>query len=1044
MTIDSSQRVLIGTSSSITGYYLQIAENSGYAGVSALRYTNDAFGSYLNLGKSRTTTIGGNTIVQDNDVVGYITFSPNDGTDLFSISSQIQGEIDGTPGANDVPGRLVFKTTADGASYSTERMRITSSGNVGIASGGDVGLDSTDIALQVGSGSLSNPTIQIRSSSSGTGQLWFGDNSGSDAGRYDGFIQYNQTDRFMYFGTAQSNALRIDSDQRTIIGGYSHIPVINASVQASVVGGSADSGSGGLGVARFGGPPVIALASSPNTTVGSFTLTSNGTAMGYLYYGADDGTDIRTAGAYIGAVVDGTPGANDMPGRLVFATTADGASSSTERMRINNSGDVTIGNAANARARLEVYDSDVSAVYAAGDLSTWRVMQVRNNIESFSGTAAGIAFGGDGSGDTETAGIVGISDNSTGGIMQLAFITATGNNSLEAMRIDSSQRVLIGADSNQEVLLSSGNQVQIQGINSNQSAISITRHTNDGGGPYVNFGKTRGTADGAVTVVQNADVLGQVFWSGADGTDIKSPAAGIQGLVDGTPGSNDMPGRLSFLTTADGTNVVTERMRIDSAGRVIINTQDVSTGTGTNKGLLQVAMNQGSGYYWTDINTGANQYASMPNEIAVLNTPDSQLNSYAGIFFQPGETSAGSTISAARIGAIRESTGNIGTALGFATRSGTGMAENMRISSDGYVGIGTTSPSQKITVGFADNGTDGIAFRSSSYANLAKILVENESSSQNGNLQFHTRSGGNVNEAMRIASSGEVLIGTDTVDSNFSGKAVFQVAGENRAPLISVTRYQANGSGPYVRIGKSRGASPNTRGIVSENDDIGYLQWVADDGGDLNSGVAQISASIDGTPGVDDTPGRLQFYTTADGSSGPTERMRINSNGDMTLGEDIGSNAGYLLKLVAQGTVQLINRTGTDGTLILFQNDGSNVGSVSTSGSSTAYNTSSDYRLKENVVDLTGATDRLKQLNPSRFNFIADADTTVDGFLAHEVQAVVPEAITGTKDAVGADGKPEYQGIDQSKLVPLLTAALQEALTKIETLEARITALENA
>jgi hypothetical protein len=105
MFLDSSQRVLIGTSSSINGYHVQVAENSGYAGVSVLRYTTDAFGAYLNLGKSRTATIGGDTIVQDNDVVGYITFSPNDGTDLVSISSQIQGEIDGTPGANDMPGR---------------------------------------------------------------------------------------------------------------------------------------------------------------------------------------------------------------------------------------------------------------------------------------------------------------------------------------------------------------------------------------------------------------------------------------------------------------------------------------------------------------------------------------------------------------------------------------------------------------------------------------------------------------------------------------------------------------------------------------------------------------------------------------------------------------------------------------------------------------------------------------------------------------------------------------------------------------------------
>ena len=112
-------------------------------------------------------------------------------------------------------------------------------------------------------------------------------------------------------------------------------------------------------------------------------------------------------------------------------------------------------------------------------------------------------------------------------------------------------------------------------------------------------------------------------------------------------------------------------------------------------------------------------------------------------------------------------------------------------------------------------------------------------------------------------------------------------------------------------------------------------------------------------------------------------------------------------------------------------------GSISTSGSSTTYATSSDHRLKENVDYTWDATTRLKQLKPARFNFIADADTTVDGFLAHEAQAVVPECVTGAKDAVDADGNAVMQGIDQSKLVPLLVKTIQE-------LEARITALEGA
>ena len=107
---------------------------------------------------------------------------------------------------------------------------------------------------------------------------------------------------------------------------------------------------------------------------------------------------------------------------------------------------------------------------------------------------------------------------------------------------------------------------------------------------------------------------------------------------------------------------------------------------------------------------------------------------------------------------------------------------------------------------------------------------------------------------------------------------------------------------------------------------------------------------------------------------------------------------------------------------------GTIVGSITQNQSSTAFNTSSDYRLKTDAQPMTGASARVQALNPVNFEWIADG-TRVDGFLAHEAQAIVPEAVTGTKDAVDADGNPEYQGIDQSKLVPLLTAALQEALT---------------
>ena len=134
---------------------------------------------------------------------------------------------------------------------------------------------------------------------------------------------------------------------------------------------------------------------------------------------------------------------------------------------------------------------------------------------------------------------------------------------------------------------------------------------------------------------------------------------------------------------------------------------------------------------------------------------------------------------------------------------------------------------------------------------------------------------------------------------------------------------------------------------------------------------------------------------------------------------------------------------GTNYSIGFQRGAGNAVGSITHSGGSTSFNTSSDYRLKENVDYTFDATTRLKQLKPARFNFIGFSNT-VDGFLAHEVSSVIPEAVVGAKDAVDADDNIEPQAIDQSKLVPLLVKTLQEALTEIDTLKTKVAALESA
>ena len=206
----------------------------------------------------------------------------------------------------------------------------------------------------------------------------------------------------------------------------------------------------------------------------------------------------------------------------------------------------------------------------------------------------------------------------------------------------------------------------------------------------------------------------------------------------------------------------------------------------------------------------------------------------------------------------------------------------------------------------------------------------------------------------------------------------------------------------------------------------------------------------------DGTNQQLAFYT------GTNERMRVASDGKVNIGGSSGLGSKFVVRDTgfdvfgvycnseSHGTIATI-KGGISGTpqstltFISFQrNDGGTRGSITANTNvGVAYNTTSDYRLKENIVAISDGITRLKTLKPSRFNWKEDTSITVDGFIAHEVTAV-PEAITGTKDEVDENDKPVYQSIDQSKLVPLLTAALQEAVAKIEVLETKVAALEAA
>ncbi|AFX83916.1 endo-N-actetylneuraminidase [uncultured Mediterranean phage MEDS5 group] len=272
-----------------------------------------------------------------------------------------------------------------------------------------------------------------------------------------------------------------------------------------------------------------------------------------------------------------------------------------------------------------------------------------------------------------------------------------------------------------------------------------------------------------------------------------------------------------------------------------------------------------------------------------------------------------------------------------------------------------------------------------------------------------------------------IVFGTDTVQVSTGGttRATVDSSGNITATgtaefggVLSVNR---TGSGDGCFHAKLNGTTKASIASDGSATFVGGRAKLASDGNfELYNGSNQVVAISAGDGSATLADGNITFGGAGDATFAKVDAVFNSSS-------DVGLNL----------------RNSSTGTSARFYSGSSIVGSITVSGSATAFNTSSDYRLKENVVGITDGITRVKQLSPSRFNFIADDTTTVDGFIAHEAQTVVPEAVTGEKDG------EEMQGIDQSKLVPLLTAALQEAIGKIETLEtqnasfeARLTALE--
>ncbi len=284
------------------------------------------------------------------------------------------------------------------------------------------------------------------------------------------------------------------------------------------------------------------------------------------------------------------------------------------------------------------------------------------------------------------------------------------------------------------------------------------------------------------------------------------------------------------------------------------------------------------------------------------------------------------------------------------------------------------------------------------------------------------------------SASAPALQGTDSNTGVSFGADIlaFNVGGSEKARVHSNGNFGIGRSDPDQKL-VVRGSG--TTILKVENSDDGTAQLTLGNTGSSNLAIQQVG-------------GATIFQ------QGGSERMRLDNDGTLVVGyagsasglAHFGSSTTSYIRMtdLASDTNGIVIRKAVSSTYAALRlvNTNGHKGNLNVSNSGVSLANASDYRLKENETTISNGITRVKQLIPRRFNFKTDSSNTVDGFFAHEVTPVVPEAVFGEKDATIDSEGDGYQMLDQSKLIPVLTAALKEAVAKIEVLETKVAALE--
>ena len=359
------------------------------------------------------------------------------------------------------------------------------------------------------------------------------------------------------------------------------------------------------------------------------------------------------------------------------------------------------------------------------------------------------------------------------------------------------------------------------------------------------------------------------------------------------------------------------------------------------------------------------------------------------------------------------------------------------------VGIGTTSPTRRLTV--SDTTTDPFITIAGAASNEGGLLFGDNASDASGQIRYNHAADAmwfstNLTERARIDSSGRLLVGTSTNNSTYNSR--LQVKSDNStAGGALIDHYENDTTGAALFLAKSRSATVGTMTVVQNGDTLGVIRFDGADGTQHRTG-ARIECQVDGTPGANDMPGRLVFSTTADGASSPTERMRITSNNLIICEAKIWTKQGVYA-----------SSSGADNTRIFDSSFGT--GSTTLYIGNAAIQVSSDIRLKKDIEDTKlNALEVINQIKVKDFTWDDPTDISFNnrnargkwtGLIAQELVEILPFVVNAPRKE--EDKSIDYESeerwtIDQSQLCPVLIRAVQQQQEIIAGLEARLSALE--